>query len=456
MKAGFSCVNITPRLGVELFGYGPYINRHSESVRDLLEVRTAVLESRQETLVVAGCDLCGITPEGILKAKELIRERHPSLTDAGIFICCSHCHTGPGVSSLGDAWGRHDPAWERILPCKIAASVDLAFKKMEEVSFSTAVVPCEGIGLNRVYDRFSVPREEGILDTWRPEKPELTDTKSAILKFTRKDGSTAGFFAYYGAHPVVCGKSTAISGDYPAIAIHDIMRSNPGTVGIFLQGALGDVNTCLVGDPDKTVALGNLDVIARRFERAIRLGLEKSMPSGDETLAGFVKEYSFATKSVGKSFVEQFKKDQWAEYAKPDATEENCLMATAYLDGMARLEQYLKDHPDGTRKAVLHGLRLGPVSLLGAPFEIFQAIKRDVVKNSKSPFPLVVSLTDGEYGYAPDNESLLKTDGYESKISPLLSGLPAFSNVHNELKTALLEIDAVLHDIRTFGKDNPE
>ena len=44
MKAGFSEFDITPRVGVQLFGFGPFINRVSTGIRDPLGARAAVLE----------------------------------------------------------------------------------------------------------------------------------------------------------------------------------------------------------------------------------------------------------------------------------------------------------------------------------------------------------------------------------------------------------------------------
>ncbi len=39
MKAGFAKSDITPRVGVELIGFGPYLHRYSIGVRDRLWAR---------------------------------------------------------------------------------------------------------------------------------------------------------------------------------------------------------------------------------------------------------------------------------------------------------------------------------------------------------------------------------------------------------------------------------
>ena len=446
MQAGFSMVDITPRIGVELFGYGPFLNRKSERIREPLEARCAVLESAGRKLVIIGLDLGGITPWCVDTAKRVIREKHPEFSDDDILIACSHTHTGPGVSSLGRAWGTPDPVWEGLLPYRIAAAAAEAAGKMEPVTMSAAVVPCEGIGINRVYDKFNVKRDEGRKADWRPARPELTDTTTTVIKFTREDGSLAGFMTNFGAHPVVSGRSTAISGDYPEVAIHNIMRTIPGSVGIFLQGALGDVNTCLVGDSEDRVnaVMINLSIIAGRFESAIRNGLAAAQPVEDESLSAVSEEIVFSTRAVSLEFMEEVRNRELAKFAAPDATEDSCGMSAALLDGMQKMEKFLAEHPDGKRRHRLHVLRLGPAPLFGAPLEMFQAIKRDTVKGSPARFPMIVSLADGECGYAPDAEQMSNGETYETKLSPLRSGLPPFTDVHHQLVENFLRLEKQL------------
>ena len=57
MKAGFGVVDITPRVGVELYGFGPYLNRHSIAVRDRIEARAAAFDPFERTV---GSDVVGV------------------------------------------------------------------------------------------------------------------------------------------------------------------------------------------------------------------------------------------------------------------------------------------------------------------------------------------------------------------------------------------------------------
>ncbi|OQA82743.1 MAG: Neutral/alkaline non-lysosomal ceramidase [Lentisphaerae bacterium ADurb.Bin242] len=444
MKAGFAVRDITPRIGVELLGYGPYIHRSSTWVRDPLEARAAAFELGGHKCVIIACDLAGFSPATYEKSVALIREKHPELEEADIFICASHTHTGPAWEHLGDAWGVPDPVYIALLSRKIAAAGLEALEKLESVNMAVAVVPCEGIGLNRVSDKFNIELEDCLKEGWRPDKPELTETKATVLRFEREDGSLAGFFACFAAHPVVCGQSTHISGDFPAIAIHSIMRTFPGSVGLFLQGAQGDVNPCAVGHKDKNKALLALDVIAGRFERVIRIGLAQAQPVDFDTLGTAKMPVAIATRPVDWKEIGKFLDKQQAILENADAEESarNTGMAVAYLDGHRRFKAFFERNQDGFFHVQIHGVRLGPVTLFGAPFEMFQAIKNEIVAKAKALLPVVVSLTDAEYGYAPDRNADMES--YEAKLSPMVCGIPQYLHIHDDLVKGFLELESRL------------
>ena len=70
MKAGFGRCDITPRVGVELYGFGPFLNRKSIGVRDILEARSAALECGGHTVIIVSLDLCALhVPEIIVKIR---------------------------------------------------------------------------------------------------------------------------------------------------------------------------------------------------------------------------------------------------------------------------------------------------------------------------------------------------------------------------------------------------
>ena len=450
MKVGFGVVDITPRVGVELYGFGPYLNRHSIAVRDRIEARAAAFESEGKRVVIVGCDLCVINGGIVAEARKLIRKAHPELEDLDILVNASHTHSGPSLSVDYGGWGYPDLPYALLLPARIARAACAALDAMEEVDYSLGIVPCEHIGLNRVYDKDAPPLEDVLKPDWTPAKPELTDTDCRVLKFTRKDGSLAGFVVHFGCHPVVCCQQCRyIHGDYPAVAIHELMREYPGAVGVFLQGAEGDVNSGCVHKPEPESMLA-LDVFAGRFANAVRRGLAAAKPVDDLTIRSFSKIAHF-TPDEGFTLEEldRMEAENEALFDAPEATDTDSKlrMAAVNLKGVRDMKAVMARGERPGTSGEVHGVRLGPVAILGSPFETMQGIRREVDAAAKAPVPLVTSLCNDTLGYASDREcGKLDTKGarYGAKMVPLINGRLPLKCVYDELAQALLELDGEL------------
>lgn len=451
MKVGFGKSDITPRVGSELYGFGPFLNRRSKAVRDIIEARSAAFDVDGQKAVIITCDLCTLQAATVDIICSAIKAKHPELDDTKIMVQCSHTHSGPATVPANRGWGCPDPVYMEILPYKIAQSAITALANMEEATVSSALVSCEHIGLNRVYDQDAPPLEDVIKEDWKPEKPELTDTQCRVIRFARANeaGEMLGFMAYFGCHPVVCCEQTHyIHGDFPAIAIHNIMREFPGTVGLFLQGAQGDVNSCVVHKPEQESMLA-LDVIAGRFACAVRRGLAEAKPIKADSLKFYSATVEFSTRaSFTAEKVQAIIREKENILHNPDADESSpeARMAAVCLQSAQTMLDLLKTD-NRSVPAKIHAIRLGDIEFLGTPFEIMQAIKNDVVAAAEAPVPLVMSLVNGANGYAPDQTALDQADcsnSYEAMIVPFILGHLPYSNIHRELVTALLDADREL------------
>ena len=455
MRAGFGKFNITPRVGVELYGFGPFLNRKSVGIRDILEARAGAFEAGGHTVVIITCDLCTLQAQTVAEIRSLIRRKHPELQDADIMVNTSHTHSGPATLFKNTGWGVTDPPWFLALPYKIAEAATLALDSMEEVKVAQALVPCRHIGLNRVYDKDAPPLEEVLREDWEPAKPELTDTECRVIRFDSvKTGLLAGFMAYFGCHPVVCsGPNHYIHGDYPGVAMHNLMREFPGSVGMFLQGAEGNVNSGCVhkGEQESLLAL---DVFAARFANSVRNGLQKAEPVRVDSIESVSKIYPFKAKPIfTRELLESIRKEQSAFVlsAESDDSGYPARMAAVYLRGIDEMLELL-DKGETDRKAELQIIRMGVLEFMGAPFEVMQAIKNDIHAASSSPCPMLMSLTNGAFSYAPDNQSLRHVDikdgknngNYEAVKTPLVGGRLPYADIHNELVKYMIELEKSL------------
>ena len=445
MQAGFYKVDLTPRVGVELCGFGPYLQRRSLGVRDRLWARALAVSAGGRTLVLVSNDLIGVNLDLTRRVRELVG-RATGLAPEALLVHCTHTHSGPNTDRHLYGWGVLDDPYLEILPQRIAAACLGALSRRQEATLSHAEVPCEGIALNREYDRDAPPLEEVLRDDWRPAHPERTDTTCHVLKLEAA-GRVLGFLSYFGCHPVVCCEETRlIHGDYAGVATNWIEREHPGAVGLFLQGAHGDVNTCVVHKPEAQ-ALPALDVVAGRYARAVRQGLAEAQPIPAERLACVRQEVTFRRLPLTETELESRLAAQEAILQAPAASDETpaVRMATVYALALRRVLDRLRAGQPVAQPTEVQGFRLGPLALLGSPFEIFQEIKNEVREKAGAPLPLVASLCNDALGYATDR-TVTARGGYAAEMAPLMQGSLPYQDIHGELVSALLALDHALSD----------
>lgn len=446
MQAGFYEVDITPRVGVGLAGFGPFLNRMSIAVRDPLKARAAALALGEHRVVVVSCDLIGLNRRLVEAVKREVGRR-ANLGEDQILVHCTHTHSGPCTAEYS-GWGNRDEPYLAILPGRIARACVGALERLHDVGMSHAVQPCEGIGLNREQDRDAPPLADCLRDDWRPAKPELTDTRCQVLAF--RDAATGrldGFMTYFGCHPVVCCQTTRyIHGDFVGVAMNLLERENPGAVGLFLQGAQGDVNSCVVHKPEPEALLA-LDIVASRLANAVRAGLREAAPAPVETLRYASRQQPFTSRLLSRGRIREWIAEQEAIVGADTATDADhaVRMGTLMIASLRDLEARLDRGEDlSVQTGEIQGIRLGSVTLLGAPFEIMQAIKNDVVAGARAPVPLVMGQTNGSMGYAPDR-AVAARGGYAADTVPVICGRMPYLRIHEELASALLAMDAQLN-----------
>ncbi len=440
---GFGRTDVTPRIGVELCGFGPFLHRRSIGVRDRLWARAMAVRLGDYGAILVSCDLIQVDAATTAVVRQQVNGA-TGLPPERIMIHCTHTHSGPVTGPL-QGWGVLDVPYVEVLPQRLVRAAVSAWEALQPATLAHAEVPCPGIGLNREYDRDAPPLAEVLAEDWRPARPELTDTTCQVL-VARAGDHVLGFASYFGCHPVVCCQETRyIHGDFAGVATNLLEREHPGSVGLFLQGAQGDVNTCVVHKPEVESLLA-LDVVAGRYARSVRAGMAQAEPVPVDVLACVSQPVVLSRRPVTAAQLQQQLDAAEAIMHAPGASDADgeVRMAAVRMLAYRRLLQQMSRGEDLSPPAELQGLRLGPIALLGTPLEVFQAIKNEVRAGARSAAVMLLGLTNDGLGYAPDRPTAAK-GGYAADVVPLILGQLPFAAIHDELVAHLLELEARLY-----------
>lgn len=438
VRIGFGKADITPRVGVQLMGYGPYLNRHSIAVRDRLYARALAASDGETTVVLASCDIVGIGFDLVARIRERVRAE-TGLGDDGICIHSTHTHSGPN-GGFGIGWGEPDPPYLEVMPERVAQACVQAVADLQPATMSHAVVPCEGIGYDREEDK-RPPMAEALADGWRPARTDTIDTAAQVLRFDGADG-LLGFISYYSCHPVIGSETSRyIHGDYAGVATNWLERQHPGSVGMFLQGCHGNINTCVVHENEQDSLLA-LDVLAARYARQVAPGIAAAKPIAAAPVRGLRAFPRLARRQLPRETVQAMLDEHLAKAHRPDAadSERDIRMGMVYAAGFRKeLERIDAGDPYETPVEV-QALRLGDVVLVGAPFEIYHGYKRRVQAAFDGP-TLVLSLCGGDYGYAPERPYYSRQNNYAAAVAPYITGERPFTEgLEDDLVQAMTDL----------------
>lgn len=435
MQFGFGKTDITPRIGVGLYGYGPFLCRHSTAVRAPLYARAMAVSDGELTIVIAVCDLVGVSGEITGEVRQRVAKA-TGVPPECVCVHCTHTHSGPRTK-YGIGQGIADPPYLEILPVRIAQACITAVEDLREGTLNHTVVPCEGIGYNREDDTRPT-LAEALDESWRPALPERTDTQAHVLRVDR-EGETVGFASYFSCHPVVGpGHSRYIHGDFVGVATRLLESDHPGAVGLFLQGCEGNINSCVVHHTEDE-SLRALDVIAARYARQIRPGIAAARPVNTTPLKAIRRNVKLSRAPVPREELEAMLAERERIIKAPDADDADHEVRIATVWAIAlRKELARQDAGEPYDDRVeIQGFRLGDLLVLGAPFEIMIRYKQRVQAQFSGP-TLVLSLCNDGKGYAPERTSFDQENNYAAKMVPYLLGFPPFTpDLEDELVEAL-------------------
>ena len=221
MRIGYSYVDITPPVGVELCGYGYYPGRKAERINDPLFVRAVLFDDGKKKLLLLNCDLIALSQQIVDEVKQKIKD-DLGIDKNHILILSTHTHTGPNTCDA-EGIGERDENYVKILPSLMVEAGNSAYKNTRRVKSVKQVKTAleEKIGYNRT----------------NPDIP--SDEELRAIAFYFEKGNPLAILST-GCHPVTLGPAKVISADYPGCVTNEMEKA--GYDSVFLNGFCGDID----------------------------------------------------------------------------------------------------------------------------------------------------------------------------------------------------------------------
>jgi hypothetical protein len=223
LRIGVARTDLTPPWGVELSGWGYYLRRTWQRVRDRTAATALVLDDGRSAAALVAVDLMYADAEYARAVREETA-RHTELRPENIVVGCSHSHNTPTAALIRGA-GEIDPAYKTWAARQAATAAILAWKQRQPATLRAGKAEVVGWSYNRT-------RENGPVDTrlsvWRAEAHGRP--LAAVVNFQ--------------AHPTVMMSLGAadLSRDWPGQVTDALEAALPGLTALYFQGSCGDVN----------------------------------------------------------------------------------------------------------------------------------------------------------------------------------------------------------------------
>ena len=366
---GYAEIDISPRPGTQLCGYGFNSSRRSQVVRDPLLARCLFWKTGDTEALVIECDLLSMATRYANEVRAAIAEA-AAVPVEHVSIGCIHTHCGPGV-------GNDEYREDRLLPqlCEGARRARAAAKPGYELTYHTEYI--EPIGFNRRAMDFSgIDNRLHTLFLTAPGEPEIVVWN-------------------YACHPVVFGPELHLSADFPG-EVNRRLREH-GRIGIFLQGFAGDIdpvtnlNRWGKGDTADLATLGEL--VSRRIEKSRRY----AKPTGDAVFHASWK-YIDLPMEVPASAAEIDAEVERVRHGTTAGAENYDTFLTEWAEIAKQVLPERQARPFVPQQPVML-FRFGSVRLLGLPGEVLTGY--GLLFKKLYPGVVTWGLANGHAGYLP-------------------------------------------------------
>ncbi|MGZ5438924.1 MAG: hypothetical protein ACXWFJ_03665 [Candidatus Aminicenantales bacterium] len=408
LTVGYGERVVTPALGVDLAGYGFYLDRKAASILDDLKCRAVHVKSGDRSLLLIGCDVIGFTIGDADAIRGRIAAAH-GLPREAVLLAATHTHCGPATQPM-PGLGDIDPAYMRRLRALILEAAAEAVSAPRPAEFSYALEAVEPLGYNRRKKDFS-----GIDPVLKAAIFRTPDRKLYLLS--------------YACHAVVFGRKSHVSADWPGAVVREIERT--GHRAVFFQGFCGDIDPVIQmnrwGEGTSDDLSDIADLVRRRLVRAERY----AVPQPEPRLAASEFRIDIPLTVYDKRTTEREAASFEETYSQfPGAAR----FARDWRKRALAAAPVLRKSPE-VRGVPVQALAVGGLKLIALPGEFFSEIG---LKLQKTEAPLVpIGYANGNIGYIPTDRDFRDRADYACYCAPMFYQLfPFEAGVERRFLTA--------------------
>ena len=428
LKAGFGRVNITPMMGISIAGY--YIPRNADGILDELEINVLALADDSTRVLLINLDSLGIRAELSCAFRAHVAEVTGVPADA-IFISATHTHTAPHLVDGSESEKVRE--YLRFVFHKIADAARFALEDLKPARMGFGVGEAPNIAFIR---RFRM-KDGSIRTNPGVNNPDIlapigdVDERVNVLRFDREGAQTL-ILVNFANHPDVVG-GCKISADWPGLLRATVEKTLDNTRCIFFNGAQGDVNHVNVhprgGDlndmfidfDDVSRGYGHARYIARVVTGGVLQAFDKVEYVDTDRVRFAQRIINLPSNMPKKKDVPEARRINDLHKAGRDSElPYTGMLLTTVVAEAARM--VLLENGPAAFPAVLSGITVGPVALIGIPGEPFTNVGRRLKEAEGYSLILPCCCTNGYEGYFPMKEAY-DEGGYEARSSRFKAGV---------------------------------
>lgn len=424
MRVGCATVDITPPPGLPLMGNfrDDYAAR---GVHDPLKAKAVVFaDPSGAKAAVLALDICMLDRANVARIRESVL-RECDVPPAHVLVHGIHTHSAPAPNdrySFGFDLTPHLPEIDAML-VKAASAVALAERDLAEANLAMGYAREDRVSFNRRLGR----RDGSTQMNWEALQPGFdpgqiagpwgtTDPQVTCLVIER-GGHPHAAVVNFGLHPaVLAGDNWLYSADYPGFLAEGLGRTlGSGFTSLFLNGCCGNVNHVDYRDPLQGRGYKMAERIGYMLAASAHEAIRTRQPVSADRIAVSSEEVILDRIPI---LPEEFHRcDGILEEVRRNP-------ARGQVDGLpeayfADLRVRMHREQDTPLEAEVMAIRLGDVSLVGLPGEIFCEAGLEIKRLSAARHTLVVELANDGVGYVPTRESYAQ-GGYETTVGSTL------------------------------------